>query len=109
VLSLYGLSGFIGDILSYSRLFALGLVTGVLALVINLLAGMTAEIPVIGWFIMVLILIGGHLFNFFINILGSFVHTARLQYVEYFSKFFEGGGRFFRPFSWQTKYIKLEK
>ncbi|MFC1517712.1 V-type ATP synthase subunit I [Candidatus Margulisiibacteriota bacterium] len=107
ILSLYRLSNFMGDILSYSRLFALGLVTSVLSVVINLLASMTGGIPLVGGLIMILLLIGGHIFNFLINILGAFVHSARLQYVEYFSKFFEGGGRFFRPFSWRTKYIKV--
>ncbi|MBU0580113.1 MAG: hypothetical protein KKA19_02960, partial [Candidatus Margulisbacteria bacterium] len=109
LLSLYRLSGFVGDILSYSRLFALGLVTSVLSVVINLLASMTGGIPFIGGIIMVLLLVGGHIFNFLINILGAFVHSARLQYVEYFSKFFEGGGRFFKPFTWRTRYIKIEK
>lgn len=109
ILSLYRLTGFAGDILSYSRLFALGLVTSVLASVINLLAGMTGGIPAFGWLIMAAILVFGHIFDFFINILGSFVHSARLQYVEYFSKFFEGGGNLFKPFSWKTKYIKVEE
>jgi V/A-type H+-transporting ATPase subunit I len=104
-LSLYRLSGFVGDILSYSRLFALGLVTAVLGTVINLLAKMTGGIPFAGPMVMVAVLIGGHVFNFFINILGSFVHSARLQYVEYFTKFFEGGGRFFRPLVWKTQHI----
>jgi V/A-type H+-transporting ATPase subunit I len=57
---------------------------------------------------MAIIFIFGHVFDFFINILGSFVHSARLQYVEYFSKFFEGGGRFFKPFVWKTKYVKID-
>lgn len=108
VLSLYRLSGLLGDVLSYSRLFALGLVTGVMAMVINLLAQLVGSTPVIGVFVMVLVFIVGHLFDFFINILGSFVHSIRLQYVEYFSKFFEGGGRFFAPFTWKTKYITID-
>ncbi len=109
VISLYRVSGFVGDILSYSRLFALGLVTSVLSMVINLLAKMLAGIPVIGGVLLIGLLFGGHIFNFFINILGSFVHPARLQYVEYFSKFFEGGGSFFRPFTWKKNYITIEK
>lgn len=108
ILSLYRLAGYVGDLLSYTRLFALGLVTAVMALVINYLAALTGGIPVVGFIIMVVILIFGHLLDFMINMLGSFVHSARLQYVEYFSKFFEGGGRFFRPFSVQTKYVSLE-
>ncbi|GBR73080.1 vacuolar type H+-transporting ATPase subunit I [Candidatus Termititenax aidoneus] len=108
LLSLYRLSGYVGDLLSYTRLFALGLVTAVMALVINYLAALTGGIPVIGLGVMIVILIFGHVLDFLINMLGSFVHSARLQYVEYFSKFFEGGGRFFQPFSWQTKYVSLE-
>ncbi|MDR1997645.1 MAG: hypothetical protein LBQ83_04920 [Candidatus Margulisbacteria bacterium] len=113
LLSLYSLSGYVGDLLSYTRLFALGLVTAVMALVVNYLAALPGGlaplgIPV-GAVLMVIILIFGHTFDFLINMLGSFVHAARLQYVEYFSKFFEGGGRFFRPFSWQAKYVSLDK
>ncbi len=109
ILSLYRVTGYVGDILSYSRLFALGLVTSVLGMVINLLALMTKTIPVVGIGVMVVVLILGHTFDFLINLLGSFVHPARLQYVEYFSKFFEGGGKPFRPLAWQTKYIKVER
>ncbi|MDR1453475.1 MAG: hypothetical protein LBJ25_05835 [Candidatus Margulisbacteria bacterium] len=108
LLSLYRLSGYLGDLLSYTRIFALGLVTAVMALVINYLAALTGGIPIVGLGVMIVILIFGHIFDFLVNMLGSFVHSARLQYVEYFSKFFEGGGRFFRPFSWQTKYVSLE-
>ena len=107
LLSLYRLTGFVGDILSYARLFALGLVTSVLAMVINLLSSMVLGTPLIGGILFVVLLVGGHLFNFLINILGSFVHPARLQYVEYFSKFFEGGGKLFNPFAWKTKYVTL--
>jgi V/A-type H+-transporting ATPase subunit I len=109
IISLYRVTGFVGDILSYSRLFALGLVTSVLGMVINLLALMTRSVPVIGIGVMIIVLLLGHTFDFLINLLGSFVHPARLQYVEYFSKFFEGGGRVFRPFTWQARYIKVEK
>jgi len=109
ILSLYGLSSYLGDILSYTRLFALGLVTAVLAMVINYLAGMTGGIRWVGLGLMIAIFIFGHTLDFLINLMGSFVHSARLQYVEYFSKFFEGGGRFFKPFSWRTKYVSLVK
>jgi V/A-type H+-transporting ATPase subunit I len=109
LLSLYNLSGYVGDLLSYTRLFALGLVTAVLAMVINYLAAMTGGVPFIGVILMTLIFIFGHILDFLINLLGAFVHSARLQYVEYFSKFFEGGGRIFKPFAWRTKYVSLEK
>ncbi len=88
-----GFSGLFSDILSYARLFALGLATGVIAQVVNTMA---FEASVIG---MILILIVGHTFNLAMNALGGFIHTARLQFVEYFSKFYTGGGRTFVPFA----------
>jgi V/A-type H+-transporting ATPase subunit I len=107
VYALYGLTGFFGDILSYSRLFALGLATGVIAQVVNILAGMVGGIPVIGWLVMLILLVFGHIFNLAINALGAFIHTARLQFVEFFTKFFEGGGRRFVPFSRQFRFTTL--
>ncbi|MCK4594984.1 hypothetical protein KAU45_10815, partial [bacterium] len=88
-----GFSGLFSDILSYARLFALGLATGVIAQVVNTMA---FESSVIG---MILILIVGHTFNLAMNTLGGFIHTARLQFVEYFGKFYTGGGRTFVPFA----------
>jgi V/A-type H+-transporting ATPase subunit I len=105
--ALYGAVGFFGDILSYSRLFALGLATGVVAMVVNILAGMVKGIPVVGWLVMLVFLIFGHLFNLAINALGAFIHTARLQFVEFFTKFFEGGGKSFLPFREEGKYTEL--
>ncbi len=105
--ALYGAVGFFGDILSYSRLFALGLATGVVAMVVNILAGMVRGIPLVGWLVMVVLLVFGHLFNLAINALGAFIHTARLQFVEFFTKFFEGGGKSFLPFREEGKYTEL--
>jgi V/A-type H+-transporting ATPase subunit I len=107
VYALYGAVGFFGDILSYSRLFALGLATGVVAMVVNILAGMVKGIPVIGWLVMVVLLVFGHLFNLAINALGAFIHTARLQFVEFFTKFFEGGGMSFLPFREEGKHTEI--
>lgn len=104
ILGLYGSIGYFSDILSYSRLLALGLATGVIATVINKIAFITTGIPVIGYVFTFLILIGGHLFNLAISGLGAFVHTSRLQFVEFFPKFFRGGGRAFMPFKWESKY-----
>ncbi|MBN1425855.1 V-type ATP synthase subunit I [Candidatus Fermentibacteria bacterium] len=105
--ALYGITGFFGDVLSYSRLFALGLATGVMASVINILAAQAKNIPVVGWGIMALILVVGHPANLAINALGAFVHSARLQFVEFFTKFFEGGGRRFEPFARRFRYIQV--
>ena len=104
---LYGATGFLGDILSYTRLLALGLATGGIAMVINLVALMARDIPVIGWPAMIIVLVGGHTFNIAVNALGGFVHSARLQYVEFYPKFFEGGGKPFKPFRRELKYTRL--
>lgn len=99
-------TGYIGDILSYSRLLALSLVTGVVAGAVNMLAAMPGKIIL---FIPIFIL--GHAMNIAINLIGTYVHTNRLQYVEFFSKFYEGSGKEFRPFRLSSKYfiIKEEK
>jgi len=99
--SAYNSISFVSDTLSYSRLFALGLATGVIASTINLVAVIFRDlvnIPVLSFVIFILILIIGHLFNLAINIVGAFIHSARLQFVEFFSKFIEGGGRQFKAF-----------
>jgi V/A-type H+-transporting ATPase subunit I len=57
---------------------------------------------------MILILIGGHTFNIAINVLGSFIHSSRLQFVEFFSKFLEGGGTEFKPFRRESKFIEIK-
>lgn len=106
----YGLyntaTGYLGDILSYSRLLALGLVTGVIANAVNLLATMPGNI-----ILFIPIFIVGHTINFAINIIGTYVHTNRLQYIEFFSKFYEGSGKVFTPFKINSKHfiIKEEK
>lgn len=109
VLSLYGLVGYFGDILSYSRLLALGLATAIIGLAVNVVAGLVGGLPFIGWLLVIVVLIGGHLFNLVVNALGAFIHSARLQFVEFFSKFLQGGGKPFRPFRKESKYIMLEE
>jgi len=104
---LYGATGFLGDILSYTRLLALGLATGGIAMVINVVAVMAKGIPIIGIPAMIGVLVAGHSFNIAVNALGGFVHSARLQYVEFYPKFFEGGGKPFRPFRKELKYTRL--
>ncbi len=101
---LYGLIGYFSDVLSYSRLMALGLATGVIATVVNQMAELVQPLPFIGPVVMLLILAGGHVFNLAINVLGSFIHSGRLQFVEFFTKFFEGGGRAFKPFRREDRY-----
>ena len=99
------------NILSYARLFALGLATGVIAMVFNEIGMIISSmLPVyIGIPIMIFIILFGHTLNVAINILGAFIHSARLQFVEFFGKFLEGGGRQFRPFKRDSMYVYLEK
>ena len=94
--------------LSYSRLLALGLATGVICTVINKMASMTANGP-LGIVFFAIVVIFGHILNLGINALGAYVHTTRLQYVEFFGKFYEGGGRGFDPFKVNTKYYKFKE
>ena len=105
---IYGVTSWLSDILSYSRLLALGLATGVIAQVVNSMASMMGK-GVIGTILFILIFIVGHTLNIAINILGAYVHTNRLQYVEFFGKFYEGGGRAFAPFKQNTKYIRIKE
>ena len=106
--SLYDITSYVSDLLSYSRLLALGLTTGVMAQVFNMLATMFGT-SVVGIIFLVVIMLVGHAINIGLNALGSYVHTMRLQYVEMFSKFYEGGGKEFEPFSLQSKYIKIQE
>lgn len=103
ILGLYDVTSYVSDALSYSRLMALGLSTGVIAQVVNTMATLGGK-SVVGAIMFILIFIVGHAINFAINMLGAYVHTNRLQYVEFFSKFYEGGGRMFAPLKMNTKY-----
>ena len=108
LLSLYDITGYLSDVLSYSRLLALGLATGVIATAINTMSGLLSG-SVVGIIAMVIFLIGGHFFNLMIGSLGAYVHTSRLQYIEFFGKFFEGGGKAFQPFCNTTKFVDIEE
>ena len=101
--SLYSITSYFADVLSYSRLMALCLSTGVIAQVGNLLAKMVN--PVFG----VLIAVVVHGINIANSALGSYVHTSRLQYVEFFGKFYEGGGTEFHPLKYKNKYTNIEE
>ncbi len=108
VLGLYGVVGYLSDVLSYSRLLALGLATSIIAMVVNLIASLTVDmIPYLGYVIALFILIGGHVFNIAINALGSFIHSSRLQFVEFFPKFMESGGVSLSPVKRENKYTKI--
>lgn len=108
VLSLYGVSSYLSDVLSYSRLLALGLSSTVIAMVLNFGAEMLKGIPVVGWLLMGALLVAGHLFDLLISAVGAYVHASRLQYVEFFTKFFEAGGRPFKPLAEGHRYLLVE-
>lgn len=106
---LYGATSWLSDVLSYSRLLALGLATGVIASVINTMAAMVGD-GIVGAILFTVIFLVGHTLNLAINVLGAYVHTNRLQFVEFFGKFYEGGGKAFTPFcAAQTKYIQFKE
>lgn len=111
--NLYGLSSFLGDVLSYSRLMALGLATFLIGFVINTLAGLVTGVTLaglpVGILLALAIAIPLHIVNLVINLLGAFVHPLRLQFVEFFSKFYEDGGKAFRPFAFETDHLIVKK
>ncbi|WP_297535242.1 V-type ATP synthase subunit I, partial [Thermococcus sp.] len=104
--------GFVGTWLSYARLMALALATSGIAMVVNVLAGMVWGIKIsvvpLGIIIGIIVFIGGQLFSTAINALGAFVHSLRLQYVEFFGTFYSGEGRPFTPFKSKREVSKLE-
>jgi len=104
---LYDISRYLSDVLSYSRLLALGLATTVIAMVVNTLVESALGVPWIGWLFAALIFAVGHLFNLGISFLGGFVHSMRLQFVEFFSKFFDSGGQPFKAFELENEYTEF--
>ncbi len=109
LLSLYKVTSYMGDTLSYSRLLALGMSSAIIGSVINILAGMVKSVPIFGIVLMAVLLIFGHIFNLIISTLGAFVHSMRLQMVEFFSKFYEGGGMEFKPFKREAEYTIIRR
>ena len=106
----FDITGYVGDWLSYARLLALGLATAGMALAFNVVSGMTMiDIPIVGIIIPAILLIILHLVNLGLQALGAAVHSLRLQYVEFFNRFYEGGGHEFAPFKMKRKYTKLKE
>ena len=110
ILGFYAITGYFSDVLSYARLLALGLASAAIAIAINGIAQSVTGLPYYtGYLAALVILLLGHTFNLAVNILGAFVHSARLQYLEFFNKFFSGGGREFRPFRSERRYTVFKE
>jgi V/A-type H+-transporting ATPase subunit I len=106
----FSITGFVGDWLSYSRLIALGLSTAGMALAINVVGSLIIDlIPIIGILIFVILMIIAHIANLAIQSLGAAVHSLRLQYIEFFNRFYEGGGSEFNPFKINRIYTKIKE
>lgn len=104
----YGLTSYIGDIVSYTRIVALGLSGAYIAFSFNLMAGLIPGVfgkVVFG----TLIAVFGQILNFGLSLLGAYVHSCRLQYVEFFGKFFKGGGKTYKPFKTENEYVSMIK
>lgn len=104
----YGLTSYIGDIVSYTRIVALGLSGAYIAFSFNLMSGLipgTFGKVVFG----TLIAVFGQMLNFGLSLLGAYVHSCRLQYVEFFGKFFKGGGKPYKPFKVENEYVTMKK
>ena len=107
----YGIINLLGDVLSYSRLFALALSSAIIAQVVNQMAAMVAGmgVPILGLVLAAMVLVGGHLFNLFMAVLSGYIHTARLQFVEFFSKFYDGTGVPFAPLRYEPRFVTVRE
>jgi len=100
---------YLGDVLSYLRLMALGLATAGVAMAVNVIAETSLGIPYVGIILALLLFVVGHAFNIAMSSLGAFVHTMRLQFVEFFPKFLVGGGEDFKPLTRQFKHVYVAR
>ncbi len=107
-MSMFQVTGFMGDVLSYARLMALGLCTTGIAMTVNVLSEMLYAGSSIGIFFAIIVFSIGHLFNFVINAMGSFVHGLRLHYVEFFTKFYQSGGTEFAPLEMRLEIVEIK-
>ncbi len=106
LLGLYDITSYLSDVLSYSRILALGLATSVVGMVMNMLAGMLAT-NFFGYIFAALVFLVGHVFNIVLSMLSAYVHDSRLQYIEFFNKFYDGGGIPFKPIEIDQRYIDV--
>lgn len=106
--ALYGITGYVGDLVSYTRLMALGVAGGSIASAMNLIIGYLPSNILVSFVLVPVLFVLLHVFNMLLGLLGAYVHSCRLQYVEYFGKFYEGGGKEFKPFKMDDEYIKIK-
>lgn len=112
LLGLYNITGYLSDLLSYARIMALGLATGVVGFAMNMTAGVLSDMMphwTLGLVVAIIVIIFGHVLNFSLSLLGAFIHSGRLQFIEFFGKFYEGGGKAFTPFARQKKYVFIKE
>jgi len=97
----YGMvTGIFGDLLSYIRLFALGISSAILGFVFNDISLQLLNIPYLGWLLFLILLLAGHSINLFLATLGGFIHPMRLTFVEFYKNAgFQGGGKKYHPFT----------
>jgi V/A-type H+-transporting ATPase subunit I len=106
--ALYNITAYLSDILSYTRILALVLATSVIAMVVNLMGFMMGpSIP--GIIVFIIVALAGHGLNLALSALSAYVHTSRLHYVEFFGKFYAGGGRMWKPLKLKTRYTEISR
>jgi V/A-type H+-transporting ATPase subunit I len=108
VFALFSTVFYFGDILSYVRIMALGMVTAGLGIAVNILVLLVMDVPYIGFILGAVFFVGGHTVNLALSVLSSFVHSLRLQFVEFFPKFFTGGGKEFKPLTLSFKHLMIK-
>jgi len=106
-LIMFDFTGFVGNVLSFARILALALATAGLALAINYFSQIMGEIHPVLIIVGILLFIIAHFMNTLLQSLGAGIHSLRLQYVEFFSMFYEGGGKKFKPFHIERSYTKV--
>ncbi len=108
IVGAYGASAILGDLISYARLMALNLTGAALGSTFNMLARIATDIPYIGVIVGILVIVGGHLMNFFLNLLSGFVHSARLIMLEFFGRFYEAGGTAYHPYGFHSTSVDVK-
>ncbi len=109
IMSTYGVSALMADVLSYLRLLALAVATSSMAMSFNLVSFLFKDIPLIGPLLIIVVLLLSNLLNILLSVLGAFVHPVRLLFYELFSRFYQSGGREFVPYGQQFKHVFLTK